>query len=61
MAGRFGPHDIALGAWLIAPLYLGFWISTPLARRVSPRAVRFAVLGLSALAALLLLLRQLIA
>ena len=61
MAGRFGWHDVALGTGLIAPLYLGFWISTPLARLVSPGVVRFAVLGLSALAALLLLLRQLIA
>lgn len=60
MAGRFGWHDVVLGAWLIAPLYLGFWISTPLAKLVSPGLVRFAVLGLSALAALLLLLRQLI-
>ena len=57
-AGRFGLHDVVLGTWLIAPLYLGFWISTPLARLVSPRLVRYAVLGLSALAALLLLLRQ---
>lgn len=57
-AGRFGTHDIVLGTWLAAPLYLGFWISTPLSRRISPGAVRLAVLGLSALSALLLLLRQ---
>lgn len=59
-AGRFDLHDIVLGAWLIAPLYLGFWISTPIALRVSSRSVRFAVLGLSALAAVTLLLRQLV-
>jgi uncharacterized membrane protein YfcA len=58
IAGRFGWRDVMLGTWLIAPLYLGFWISTPLARLVSPAVVRYAVLGLSALAALLLLLRQ---
>lgn len=58
-AGRFSLHDVALGAWLIAPLYLGFWVSTPIAARVSSRTVRYLVLGLSALAALLLLLRQL--
>lgn len=58
--GRFGVHDVVLGTWLIAPLWLGFWISTPLASRVSARVVRLAVLGLSALAALALLLRQLV-
>lgn len=57
-AGRFGLHDVALGTWLIAPLSLGFWISNPLARRISPRMVRLAVLCLSAFAAILLLLRQ---
>lgn len=59
-AGRFGVHDIALGTWLIAPLSLGFWISNPLARRISPGTVRLAVLALSGLAALLLLVRQLL-
>lgn len=57
-AGRFGMHDVALGTWLIAPLSLGFWISNPLARRVSPGIVRLAVLALSGFAALLLLVRQ---
>lgn len=57
-AGRFSLHDIALGAWLIAPLYLGFWVSTPIAGKVSHKTVRYLVLGLSAFAALLLLLRQ---
>ncbi len=57
-AGRFGFHDVALGTWLIAPLSIGFWISSPLARRISPGTVRIAVLGLSAFAAMLLLLRQ---
>ncbi|MDC7786030.1 sulfite exporter TauE/SafE family protein [Rhodoplanes sp. TEM] len=59
VTGRFGVHDVVLGTWLIAPLWLGFWLSTPLARRLPAKAVRLTVLGLSALAALLLLLRQL--
>ncbi|WP_244670671.1 sulfite exporter TauE/SafE family protein [Rhodoplanes elegans] len=58
--GRFGVHDVVLGTWLIAPLWLGFWLSTPLTRRLPGRTVRLAVLGLSALAALLLLVRQLV-
>lgn len=59
MAGRFGVHEFELGLLLIVPMALGFWISTPLVRRVNPRLMRRIVLAISALSATLLLLQNL--
>ncbi|WP_372500600.1 sulfite exporter TauE/SafE family protein (plasmid) [Tistrella mobilis] len=58
--GRFGLHDLVLGAWLALPLAAGFWISGPLAARLPRNAMRWLVLALSAAAAGLLLVKQVI-
>jgi uncharacterized membrane protein YfcA len=59
MAGRFGVHEFELGLLLIVPMALGFWISTPLVRRVNARLMRRIVLAISALSATVLLLQNL--
>jgi uncharacterized membrane protein YfcA len=59
MAGRFGLHEFELGLLLIVPMAIGFWISTPLVRRVNPRLVRRIVLAISALSAIVLLVQNL--
>ncbi|GGB51094.1 permease [Tistrella bauzanensis] len=58
--GRFGLHDLTLGAWLALPLAAGFAISGPLASRLPRAAMRWLVLALSGAAAALLLIRQMI-
>lgn len=57
-AGRFGAHEIQAGLLLIVPMALGFWISTPLVRRVNARRMRRLVLGLTALSATILLVQN---
>lgn len=57
-AGRFGAHELRMGLLLLAPIALGFALSTPLVRRVKARAVRGLVLGVSAGSAVVLLVQQ---
>ncbi|GHH03917.1 membrane protein [Pseudodonghicola xiamenensis] len=57
--GRFGMHEIVLGLAMLAPLLLGFSVSGRLHALVSARRMRGIVLGVSALSAIVLLLRQL--
>jgi uncharacterized membrane protein YfcA len=59
MAGRFGAHEFELGLLLIVPMAIGFWISTPLVRRVNARLMRAIVLAISAISALVLLVQNL--
>lgn len=56
--GRFGWHEFELGLVLLAPMALGFWISTRLMRRVEASAVRRIVLVVSAVSALILLVQN---
>lgn len=58
-AGRFGWHEVLLGALLLAPMAAGFLLSSRLVKRVDPRAVRGLVLGVSAVSALVLLAQNL--
>ena len=57
-AGRFGTPELELSLWMIPGILLGFWISKYFANRLSQRATRAAVLGLSALAAMILIIQQ---
>lgn len=57
VAGRFHWHEFSLSLFLLPAMALGFAISTPLKGWIKPRAMRHAVLGISALSAMLLLLR----
>jgi len=54
-AGRFGWQELRLGVALLAPIAIGFWISRPLVQRVNARAMRYLVLAISGLSALILL------
>jgi hypothetical protein len=54
-AGRFGWRELGLGVALMPGMAIGFWLSTRLARRIDPKAVRALVLGVSAVSALVLL------
>ncbi|WP_138466651.1 sulfite exporter TauE/SafE family protein [Poseidonocella sp. HB161398] len=58
--GRFGLPQLMLGLLLFPALYLGFRVSTPLARHVPRGAIRHLLLGLSGLSAAGLLLRALL-
>lgn len=58
-AGRFGFHEIELGLLLIVPMAIGFWISTPLVRRVNASRMRGIVLAISGVSALVLLVQNL--
>jgi uncharacterized membrane protein YfcA len=57
-AGRFGMQDVMLGAGLILPMTVGFLLSNRVAPYVPHETMRLIVLGLSAVAAVLLLVRQ---
>ena len=57
-AGRFGLHDFVLGLQLLVPMALGFWMSSALMHRVHAKLVRQLVLAVSALSAVILLLRS---
>ncbi|MBE3638172.1 sulfite exporter TauE/SafE family protein [Mangrovicoccus algicola] len=57
--GRFGWPQLMLGLMLFPALYLGFRVSTPIARHVPRAAIRHFLLGLSGLSAAGLLLRAL--
>ncbi len=58
-AGRFGLHEVMLGALLLAPMAIGFWISSRMVKHVDARIVRRVVLGVSAMSAILLLVQNL--
>jgi len=59
LAGRFGAREMELSLWMLPGIVLGFFTSKFLTNRFSQRATRAAVLGLSALAALILIIQQL--
>lgn len=54
-AGRLGATEFHLAGWMLPGIFLGFLLSYPLIGLVSPKISRVAVLGLSAVAALLLI------
>ena len=58
VAGRFGAHDLELSAGLLAPLALGFALSSLLIRRLDPRHVRRIALSICAVSAIALLVRH---
>jgi len=55
--GRFQAAELRLTVWLLPGVVLGFLISIPLARFLNKNLSRYAVLGLSAISALVLILR----
>jgi uncharacterized membrane protein YfcA len=60
--GRFTAAQVVSTAWLVPPVLLGFWLSRYLVRHVdrSKRGIKPAVLGVSAIAAVMLLLKPLL-
>jgi len=58
VAGRFGARDLQLSIGLLAPLALGFALSSLLIRRLDPRRVRQIALAICALSAIALLVRH---
>lgn len=56
-AGRFGAYELKLSGLILPGVIFGFIISFSLARRLSRRMSRFAVLGLSAASAVILIVR----
>jgi uncharacterized membrane protein YfcA len=59
LVGRFGSEEVALSLFLAPPMALGFWLGGPLRSRMSDKAVRPLVLGLSFISAVVVLLRVL--
>ena len=57
LVGRFGPEEIVLSIFLAPPMALGFWLGGPLRSRMSDRAIRPMVLGLSFVSGMTVLLR----
>ena len=57
LVGRFGPEEIVLSVFLAPPMVLGFWLGGPLRTRMSDRAIRPMVLGLSFVSGMTVLLR----
>ena len=57
LVGRFGPEEIVLSVFLAPPMALGFWLGGPLRTRMSDRAIRPMVLGLSFVSGMTVLLR----
>ncbi|HTO50238.1 MAG TPA: sulfite exporter TauE/SafE family protein [Burkholderiales bacterium] len=58
VAGRFGTRDLELSVGLLAPLALGFALSSHLIRRLDPRRVRQTALAICAVSAIALLVRH---
>lgn len=58
-AGRFGPRELTLGAFLLLPMAIGFALSSRMVKRIDGRIVRRVVLGVSAVSALILLAQNL--
>ena len=59
LVGRFGSEEVVLSLFLTPPMALGFWLAEPLRTRMSDRAIRPLVLGLSFISAMIVLLRAL--
>jgi uncharacterized protein len=57
-AGRFGLREVLLGLWLVPAFIAGYFLATPLARRLDRGNTRIAVLVISSLSALVLILRS---
>lgn len=55
--GRFGSDELLLGLLLLPPILLGFWVSTYTAEHLAHNWVRGAVLGVSALAGMVAVVR----
>jgi uncharacterized membrane protein YfcA len=55
--GRFGLREAEVGLFLLAPMCIGFSVSTPLRKYVSARGMRLLVLSVSGISALMLLAR----
>jgi uncharacterized membrane protein YfcA len=55
--GRFGSEELVLSVFLALPMALGFHLGGPLRTRMSDRAVRPMVLGLSFISGMIVLLR----
>ena len=62
VVGRFTMAEVVSTAWLVPPVLLGFWLSRYLVRHVdkSKRGIKPAVLAVSAIAAVMLLLKPLL-
>jgi uncharacterized protein len=60
LIGRFGRAEMGRTAWLIPGVIVGFLASFPLAKRMRGSSSRYAVLGLSAVSALILILKQVV-
>ena len=60
-AGRIGPTELSTAGVLLVPLFVGFTLSSRVASRISPGALRTGVLIVSATAALTLLVSTLFA
>jgi len=59
--GRFGVHEAAAGAAMMPGFLFGYWVANRLRKRLELGATRPVVLGVSATAALTLLIRSLAA
>lgn len=59
LAGRFGVSEGGLSVWLIAGVMLGFAASYLFINKLDKKTTRFFLLGLSAISAILLILKQL--
>lgn len=58
-AGRFGWHELQLGLLLLLPMAIGFKLSSALLSRVRSDAIRYLVLAVSGLSAIILLAQNL--
>jgi uncharacterized protein len=59
-AGRMGPLEISLSAWILPGVIFGFLCSALFINKLKANALRYAVLALSAFSACLLILQQLL-
>lgn len=58
-AGRFGAREVELSLWMLPGVVGGFILSSLFATKLSRRASKAAVMGISALAAVILIVQQL--
>lgn len=57
--GRFGMEQVIASIIFIPPLFIGYWTSGHVVRRISRRVLRIAVLALSGISGLVLIVRAL--
>jgi uncharacterized protein len=57
-AGRFGVYEVELAGVQLPGILLGYLVSSHLARRLGQRSLRPVILGLSALTAMVVILKQ---